>query len=398
MNNVSNVAFVFVVCGSKEHITTLNFSLQALKKFTQHEIIVVTDSQRNESEIQHHQIIDVHTPAHYTHHQASIWLKTSLHRILPANKLYAYLDSDVIALNNNCNRIFEFYRPPITFAKDHTSIQYFSPYALNCKCYDNFLDDKNHLETALRRALKHSNYPGQYSNRHYRELLKYLHELTYNKLSLLKLVISIPLSFLFPFHLKKNIVLDSKHKRWIINKQFDYPVLLLYRKKIKKEGYVFSFKQQNWFSIAGNHFVKKNRCNHLIQAIQETFFIGVANNFQHWNGGVFLFDHNSHAFLEQWHQNTLTIFSNPYWKIRDQATLIVTAHQFGLQNHITLPEEFNFIADFYKPYIYPHSQKVNSFFKSNKIISPSFIHIYHHFGDKEWDVWQRIEQILGITT
>lgn len=398
MNARPNVAFVFVVCGSKEHITTLNFSLQALKKFTNHEIFVVTDLQRNESEIQHHHIIDVRTPSEYSHHQASIWLKTSLHRILPPNKLYAYLDSDVIALNSDCNRIFEFYQAPVTFAKDHTSIQYFSPYAVNCQCYENFLNDKNELETAIQKALNHLNYPGNYSNKYYRELLQYLYELSYNKLSLLKLAVLLPLSFFFPIRLNKCIVLNSKQKRWLIDNRFEYPILLLHRKKIKTEGYIFSLKKRNWFSIAKKRYIRKNQCTHLLEAIRKTFDISVSENYQHWNGGVFLFDQNSHAFLEQWRQNTLKIFSNPYWKVRDQATLIVTAHQFGLQNHCTLPEEFNFIADFYKPYIYPHHQKVNSFFKGNKIITPSFIHVYHHFGDKQWDVWQRIEQILESAT
>ena len=92
-------AYVFVVCGERKHIETLHFSLKSLKLVSQFPIWVVTDKKRNEIEIEHDNIIDVSTPEDFNHHQASIWLKTSLHRILPKGTTYCYLDSDVIAMN-----------------------------------------------------------------------------------------------------------------------------------------------------------------------------------------------------------------------------------------------------------------------------------------------------------
>ena len=70
--------FVFVVCGSKEHTDTLNFSLNYLTKYSKKEIWVITDSSRNEDTINHSTVIDIKTPEHLTHHQASIYLKTAI--------------------------------------------------------------------------------------------------------------------------------------------------------------------------------------------------------------------------------------------------------------------------------------------------------------------------------
>ena len=105
-NNTNNI-FVFVACGNNSHINTLNFSLKYLKKFSSNKIIVVTDLSRNNDNIEHNNIINIKTPKNFDNHQASIWLKTSLHNILPKGPLYCYLDSDIIAVNQNCNKIFE---------------------------------------------------------------------------------------------------------------------------------------------------------------------------------------------------------------------------------------------------------------------------------------------------
>jgi hypothetical protein len=48
-------------------------------------------------------------------------------------------------------------------------------------------------------------------------------------------------------------------------------------------------------------------------------------DWQHWNGGVFLFDDSSVEFLSSWHEKTvMRIFDLPNWKTRDQGTLIAT--------------------------------------------------------------------------
>ncbi len=93
--------FVFVVCGGEEHISTVNFSLVALRKQTDLSIIVVTDLKRNELAIDHpsSSVIDVDVPEKYDHHQASIFLKTGLHKFLPMNDgLYCYLDTATVSI------------------------------------------------------------------------------------------------------------------------------------------------------------------------------------------------------------------------------------------------------------------------------------------------------------
>ena len=68
---MSQNKFVFVVCGAKEHIDTLHFSIRYLQHFSKNEIIVVTDSARNEIQVAYQNVVDVKTPENFTNHQAS---------------------------------------------------------------------------------------------------------------------------------------------------------------------------------------------------------------------------------------------------------------------------------------------------------------------------------------
>lgn len=388
--NPDDAAFVFVVCGAKTHIDTLHFSLEQLKKYSQHPIFVITDSKRNEITIRHNNIIDVETPSSYSNHQASIWLKTSLHKILPNHKIYCYLDSDVIALNAECNSVFGYYKPPITFAKDHTTLTYFSPYAVNCNCKINYENTKSLFEKEISKIVQHPNYPPNFQAKEIRTLFLLYNQIRSNFLKLFFFAFKVILSVLIgkkKIKIKEGVVLNIRKKRLEINHNFYYPNLLQYRKLIKKKsGYTFNVFKRQWTKNQ-QPAIYPNRCRHLQQALSEIFHIKVPHNWQHWNGGVFVFDYQSYDFLEQWHQNTKTIFMNSYWKVRDQGTLIATVFQKNLQNHTTLPEKFNFIADFYKPEItVDKTQKY--LLKGEKIIQPALIHIYHHWNDEQWDVWQ----------
>ena len=129
--------FVFAVCGAENYISQLAFSIERLKRFTHNEIIVVTDSCRNEIPISHENIIDIKTPTEYDNHQASIYLKTLLHKILPKGYTYCYLDSDVVCQSKKVDEIFSRYSSPITFANDNMPLEYFSPHAMNCFCMEN---------------------------------------------------------------------------------------------------------------------------------------------------------------------------------------------------------------------------------------------------------------------
>ncbi|MGM0649608.1 MAG: hypothetical protein ACQES1_03760, partial [Bacteroidota bacterium] len=109
--------FVFVVCGDRKHTETLNFSLKFLKKFSSARIHVITDMSRNKAEIEHDIIIDIKTPDNLSHHEASIYLKTSMHNYLNIKKhdKYCYLDSDVIAVSDKVDNIFQYEPEPILF-------------------------------------------------------------------------------------------------------------------------------------------------------------------------------------------------------------------------------------------------------------------------------------------
>jgi hypothetical protein len=136
-----------VVCGGEEHIATLNYSLEALRKFSLSAIIVVTDINRNAIPIAHDHLVDVQTPAHLNHHQASIWLKTSLHRYLPEGPTYCYLDTDVVALAADVDEIFTNYSAPITFALDNCRMDKFSPSATHCSCIQQFAKWEKELKS-----------------------------------------------------------------------------------------------------------------------------------------------------------------------------------------------------------------------------------------------------------
>lgn len=401
MGNCDKI-FVFVVCGDNSNIGTLNFSLQYLKKFTANKIIVVTDLQRNESIIKHENILDIKTPENFSHHKASIWLKTSLHNILPKGPLYCYLDSDVIAVNQNCNNIFEQFKTPITFAADHCKMQDFSPYSVNCNCLNNHIKDKNDFETKISEIVKSKNYPPDYFNPNTKKLYRILQNIKNHPLKNIGSIFCTLLSIIgFEFKIKNDLVLSKRKKAFILNNEmFEYPSLFFYRKEIKEKiNYSFNWLQLKWLKPDKTKF-SKNSCEHLLQAIYNKFGIEITEpNWQHWNGGVFLFNEQSHEFMETWHQLTMQIFEDKYWKTRDQGTLIVTAWKFGLKNHPTLPQEFNFIADYYKwdidLKVYSNKLEIS---QNGKLISPNFVHVYHEFGNKKWDLWNYIESLNSHET
>ena len=132
--------------------------------------------------------------------------------------------------------------------------------------------------------------------------------------------------------------------------------------------------------------------DHLVEEIENKFGIGISiRNWNHWNGGVFLFDDSSHELLETWHQATMEIFKDKKWKTRDQGTLAMTAWKFGLQNNPTLPIEYNFIADYNSDKVGYLGELSFSYEGSKRIVQPNFIHVYHHWGDASWPVWRDVK-------
>lgn len=389
----SNQAYVFVVCGAKEHIDTLHFSLKSFQKNTQHPAIVITDSSRNETPIVHEHLIDIATPQELNHHQASIFLKTSVHRYLPAGGRYVYMDSDILAVGKHCDQIFDEYIPPIQFAPDHCTMPFFSPAALNCDCqeeYDKligsikkYVDEIDHYASS-----KDSKILEQ------REVLKKRLVATFsNKWKFLKA--GIRGFFSWPvFYFDDDFYYNRKEKLWYNSDHQPIMAQINWSKVAKKFDLKYDYLSMQIKDQKGKS-IWVNQCDHLSEYIQDKFQIKVQNKkWQHWNGGVFIFDDQSHDFLESWHEATLEIFQDEKWKTRDQGTLIATAWKFGVQNQKTLDTSWNYICD-YNNVLFGHNPQDGTLTTDQKKYKqPQFVHVYHHFGDKKWDFWNWITRDL----
>lgn len=386
--SVEKEEFVFVVCGSKEHIDTLHFSLNYLKSYTKRKVSVITDPERNEVPIKHPNLIKVKTPKEYNNHQASIYLKTSLHRYLSKQKTYCYLDSDVIAMHSDCDLIFEEFISPIRFAPDHCVLPKFSPYAVNCGCISRCAEDRERFFKSLEVHEKQNKGVKDYLKQQRLKIEETYHQIQQSFLK--KIFYAFKYYLSFPRFWLNNEFYFDKRKRYWVNRSGEVVKHELDVKSIARDAnlkYTLWFNQ--WKNKKGENIFQYD-CNHLVEAIKTTFEIDVKNpNWQHWNGGVFLFNDESHEFLESWHRKTVEIFTQDKWNTRDQGTLVATVWEFGLESHPTLSKEWNFIADF-------HNNKL-ALNKAANCISddlfntsyePKFLHVFHEWENQDWEVWQ----------
>ncbi len=384
--------FVFVVCGAQEHIDTLHFSLNALKRFSKNSVIVVTDSSRNEIPVIHDTLIDIKTPEKFTHHQASIFLKTSLHTILPSGNNYCYLDTDVIAADDMVDNIFNCFAVPITFARDHCRLDEFSHFAVNCNCRSIYEDEIKRFHEANKRY-------DETLGKEYLCILDELNALTQkNKRNQLVYLFHWLKYYLYKdyYAVNDSYKLEKKTGKWL-NSSNEY-----IDEKYNRHKYIYEQTGLTWNAELNSYTTKKGndifslKCTHLHEQIKKDFGVQIQpDNWQHWNGGVFLFNNQSHDFMNFWHNATLAIFENKAWKVRDQGTLAATIWKYGLQHHTLLPLEYNFIVDYNSKNLEYVSHL--SFKTGTKIIKPHFLHIFHHFGDKSWAVWQDVEKLSGNT-
>jgi len=423
--------FVFVVCGADEHINTLNYSLSSLKRFSDKEILVVTDPERNTLPIDHDNILAVSTPKNFDPHQVSIYLKVGLHKLLDMQHNYCYLDSDVVAVDHKVNDIFGEFQSPIIFAKDHCSIEQFSPNAINCNCIQARNERVNRIEKLEAEQLTLFK---QVDDAFQKEWKKFVDKYGFTDKQLLQKyeeVIGICESFGKEFnsftnqpflkfllsHLNENkynfervlhntgkFRWDGKQRKIFDNEgnlifddhdkfdyaRSDYDAVNYYSYIADRTGYEWRDEQNSWFENGKNAYVAQ--CNHLKESIQNKFDVLVHHDaWQHWNGGVFLFNSASMEFMDSWYDKTMKIFEDADWKTRDQGTLIATVWDMGLQEAKTLPSEFNFLADRKNLHLKFDPNKGFSFDDFLTCTTPSFIHVYHDFGASGWDVWDFID-------
>jgi len=392
-------SFVFVVCGGKEHIETLNMSLKFINHFSKFAVTVVTDTKRNFIPIAHNNILDIQTPKELSHHEASIFLKTSLHKHLNMDEgnVYCYLDSDVVAIDDRINTIFDLYKGSVLFANDHCTVDQFSPFAMNCSClHQTVLKNAEYDEVdkffaqKIFAQIKNNEADQQLLQKAFDNIAKKNLKAFYSALVYYIKRYVLPISTFqfggFYFNKKDNFWYNKNND--IICSHYPYFLKKLYKKK----GIRFDKKTGKWYNAYYEEITPhKASCNHFTEYAEKVYNVKIPINWQHWNGGVFLFNKDSVSFLDYWHRITLEEFKNPYTKTRDQGTLAIAAWKFGLQNTQTLPKVYNFIAEIVNPLIdySPSNGFTNDGFKT--LINPCFLHVFHGWGHKGWPVWDFIE-------
>ena len=137
--------FVFAVVGDA-HVARVNRVLPFLRRYSRAAIVVVTA--RTTAPVAHDQVIAVPTDPALGDRQASVLLKTGLHRVVgPRTGRCCYLDSDVVAVSDRVDAIFDLAQGPVAFAADHVPMRTLSPWAVRCACAGAPCD---HLAEAIR--------------------------------------------------------------------------------------------------------------------------------------------------------------------------------------------------------------------------------------------------------
>lgn len=392
---MSKNRFVFVVCGERVHIDTLHFSLRYLKHFSKNDIVVVTDSLRNAIPVLHDNVVDIKTPEQFDNHQASIYLKTGLNKFLPKGYNYCYLDTDVVALSPECDDVFNHKQGAVTFGADHCRMPKFSLNAVKCDCVE-----RNNQRIAELEVLKEQYDPARKWRDPVVEEKKRLLQKKFDTIKLNKLnyfLISVRfMTTVNTFKLDGDNFYHRRTKSW---HDKDGNVIIPFRESMVNDiqdnsDWKWNEEKQRWITGEGVD-VYNLTCPHLGQFIYKRFGVEVKDkDFQHWNGGVFLFDDNSEAFMNSWFDKTMQIFEWPEWKVRDQGTLIATAWEFGLQNNPLLPKKFNFLSDWNNLDMIMDDAGNFTDDGFRTVVRPALIHIYHNFGRKGWDVWDYVSALL----
>ena len=398
-------AFVFTVCGGRKHLRTLETALALLARYSRVPALVVTDPGRNEEPVRHSRVLPVATPPELDHGRAAIWLKTSLHRILPPGPRYCYLDSDVLAVRHGVDRVFDAVWEPLAFAPDHCPICEFGPYAYDCGCLSAMRPRTAPL-LAMLRAEDERFCPTPELAEAKRTLDHLTHGLQFvlsQRLSRVPwpmggLVRELYWRYFLKVLVRGRFVWNQEKRTWslptghVLSNEAHH---LAFQEKVRHAlGFAFDPETFTWRDPEGRA-VFEHRCSHFPQAAKEKFGVRIEDpDWVHANGGVFVFDHRASDFLEAWHQRTLSIFHEPKWAARDQGTLAVTAWAFGQQHAPRLPVAFNFLADYHNPAVVHHGGLVFSKGGGPRV-RPRFVHVYHEFGRKDWKVWQEIEKRLA---
>ncbi|MFQ6610656.1 MAG: hypothetical protein ACE5D7_07645, partial [Fidelibacterota bacterium] len=370
--------------------------IQALQKFSKIDIIIITDPEKNEINIPFENVIHVKTPDNFDPHQSAIFLKTSIHRHIDTTNRYCYLDTDMIARSDRVNHVFDTYTSPISFGRDYVDIQHFSPFAMHCGCKEKFAEFEKKLTRLLQ---KHDPNYHRLRDPENRKKITRIEQLSKNfqtdKRWALKRMwkrwfdrAHIHLTdFTHYVTAKSGYTWDNESLTW-----YDEVGEIIYspddshKEKIESEGgFKFDSDRQTWKTLSGLD-VQDTQCSHLQNAIFHKSGIRIPDRWQHWNGGLFLFDSQSEVFLEDWHTLTMDILTDPTWVNRDQGTLAATVWKHRLQDHQIIPSEYNFLfTPRFRNARYLGKNKFSS--TGNTIVRPAFLHLIDGITDLTKIFW-----------
>jgi hypothetical protein len=416
--------FVYAVCGVDKWLDQLNISLKYLKNFSKNEIIVVTDLSRNKTEILHDNIINIKTPNEFDNKKASLFLKTSLHKILDMTNNYCYLDSHIIAVKKGVDRIFNHNYGKITFSPDFCKINKASPYLASCNCRSKRSQEQKELNEIF---IKYKDYKDEG---------KCLTDVLEDESNLLR-KLKIKLTALFQVNIKKLFFKYYNESKQHRSGEIDFNFYKVFKIKLFdkfniKEEWVYKKYNKAWLNesneiifcehlqlsdyierISGFRYDKKicewvNKdnfiifaepiCNHLADMIKNEFGVSLTKpDWQHWNSSVFLFNSKSVDFLDLWHKFTLQLLRNDLTRINDITSLSAAVWKSKIQNRQNLPTEFQLIANLKANNVKYIRNGEYSIDEGKTLISPYFINFGNGFGNNSWEIRNSVENILNIT-
>lgn len=395
---MSEGAFLFAVCGEREHLDRAARAAALLRRWTRRRVVILTDPARNAGPVAHDDLLPMSTPPRLSHGQAAIFLKSSAANALPAGGPHVYLDSDVFAVSSDVEKIFGQFRAPVTFASDlptpRSNLRTFSSHAVACACGE----ERERLERHFARLDSLTAF-----HRAHRELAALDDERLYASARFVGARRqgkwwqgeasgesedrSIAFRQRFEAGVPVEIVYCFSGSPWTLEKTANGSVFrdaaeqslrFVSDPDLAGGGYwedergdslrrapLPSGEERWWFRAGEARYrwqVDSGRdaggfwsdarggelgaCDHLAEQLERRFGVAIADRaFVPWNGGVFLFDAGSRAFLEDWRSRCLALFEEPGFLSRDQGALVATVWARGLESHSRLPSVFNRIVD-----------------------------------------------------
>ncbi len=341
------------------------------------------------------------TPRELDDARAAIWLKTSVAEIAENAGLgpgpHAYVDSDVVAVADDVDRIFERFAPPVTFGSDlpfaAANLRTFSSHAVECEC----AVERERLARYFRRLDSLTAF-----HREHGELAALADPALYEgarftgerRRGRWHDGIAEGGSAAGGIHFRQRFANGEPVE--IVYSFVDAPWRLAKRgdaSRLEDDAGWFRFdaspeeaggghwedergdslrrfatpggERREWFrdgrprrtwrpdasSDAGGAWVdaagvELGVCDHLADRLESLFGTPIPRpDWVPWNGGVFLFDASAAPFLADWRSRCLRLFAEPGFRVRDQGALVSAAWARGLAEHPRLPPADNRIVD-----------------------------------------------------